>query len=114
MTGARGWTIPYADFSKEDEAIYKREGIRLSLSLEGAQKDAEGRRQVAMMHFPPFNEKRQPSEFTALFEKYGVEKVVYGHLHGDGLKAAYNGVVGGVEYVMVSCDYTDFKLVRIF
>ncbi len=114
IVGTRGWTVPFGNAAKEDEAIYAREAIRLSLSLEEAKKQKEGKKIIAMMHFPPFNEKRQPSEFTRRFEEFGVDKVVYGHLHGEGLKGAYNGMLNGIEYLLVSCDYMDFQLKLIY
>jgi predicted phosphohydrolase len=116
IVGTRGWTVPNGSTDKtdkEDEAIYAREAIRLSLSLDGARDKREGKKKIAMMHFPPFNEKRQPSEFTQRFEEFGVDQVVYGHLHGEGIKAAFNGTINGIEYSLVSCDFTDFKLKRI-
>ena len=30
---------------------------------------------IVAMHYSPTNEKKQPSEFTAMFEKYGVTNV---------------------------------------
>ncbi len=63
-----------------------------------------------MMHYPPFNEKMEPSGFTQLFKEYGVKKVVYGHIHGEGLKNAFDGVVDQTEYFLVSCDYLNFQL----
>lgn len=114
IVGTRGWTVPLGTVSPEDEAIYKRESIRLSLSLQGAKAVKEGKKVVGMMHFPPFNEKLKPSEFTCQLEAFGVHKVAYGHLHGDSLAKAFNGDLNGVEYSLVSCDYTDFKLRQLY
>lgn len=36
-----------------------------------------------MIHYPPFNAKREETLFTKAFEENGVEKVVYGHLHAS-------------------------------
>ncbi len=114
IAGTRGWTIPSPNGSGEDDTVYKREIERLKLSLKSVKNMREGRKLVAMMHFPPFNEKRQPSDFTALLEEAGAEKVIYGHLHGEGLKNAFNGVINGIEYMIVSCDASDFKLKRVY
>ena len=47
-------------------------------------------------------------------EEYGVEKVIYGHLHGkESFKMGLKGVRNGVEYILASCDYTDFNLIKI-
>lgn len=116
ICGTRGWTCPLdIPLPPQDEKIYSREVARLELSLkEGARLLGEGRgRIIAMMHFPPFNERREESGFVRLFREYGVEKVVYGHLHGRSLANAFEGVLGGVEYIQVSCDHLGFRLKQI-
>lgn len=107
IAGSRGWMCPgSAGFDGEhDRKIYDREVMRLELSLSRAPK---GARIIGMLHYPPFNEKRQPSGFTELFEKYGAETVVYGHLHGRSCRNAFEGVRNGVEYLLCSADYLDF------
>jgi len=107
IAGSRGWMCPgSAGFDGEhDQKIYDREVMRLELSLSRAPK---GARIIGMLHYPPFNEKRQPSGFTELFEKYGAETVVYGHLHGRSCRNAFEGVRNGVEYLLCSADYLDF------
>ena len=61
-----------------------------------------------MLHYPPFNEKRAPSGFTEMFEKYGVERVIYGHLHGKACRNAFEGIRNGIEYTLCSADHLDF------
>jgi len=112
--GTRGWICPGdRDFEEErDRKIYKRELIRLNLSLEEAlafkaKSEREGKCKAlsGAMHFPPLNEKKEKSEFTELFSKHEVSKVVYGHLHGE--NAYRNGPEGmhdGVDYILCSLD----------
>lgn len=114
VCGTRGWTCPNDTyFVKHDEKIYTRELARLEMSLKFAK--AEGvQKFIVMLHYPPTNDKKEPSGFTEILEKYNVEKVIYGHLHGAqyhplGLQGKYHGI----EYYLVSCDYTDFKLIQI-
>lgn len=122
ICGSRGWICPGDDeFTKQDEKIYLRELGRLKLSLESAAKAGYGRKAamaaavgdmeykggiVGVIHFPPASDNLRYSGFTELFEEYGAEKVVYGHLHG---KDAYgNGLRGkknNVEYFLTSTDY---------
>jgi len=110
ICGTRGWICPNSsNFSDQDMKIYNREVMRLELSLKNGRK-YECPNIVAMMHYPPFNEKMEPSGFTQLFKEYGVKKVVYGHIHGEGLKNAFDGVVDQTEYFLVSCDYLNFQL----
>lgn len=113
--GTRGWTVPEETFETEqDEKIYKREIIRLEMSLECAKRlQTNGEKIVCMLHFPPFNSQRENNEFTALLEKFGAEKVVYGHLHGTKVRASLFYKKNGVEYYLTSCDQTENRVVRI-
>ncbi len=113
VAGTRGWTCPSdREFKPEDEKIYLREVERLKLSLEKV-KPREDKKIIAMMHYPPFNEKREPTGFTELFERYGVETVIYGHLHDASASQSFNGVHNGILYQNVSCDFLNFKLKEI-
>lgn len=113
ICGSRGWVIPgSALFKPEDDKIYKRELIRMRLSLDAARK-AGFTRIIAMIHYPPVNETFEDSGFTALFEEYAVEKVIYGHLHGQSLRRVMTGLRSGVEYILTSVDYIDFDPVKI-
>jgi uncharacterized protein len=111
IAGSRGWTCPGpASFTPEDNRIYLRELQRMELSLSHARARSCDHTLIAMIHFPPFNEKAEPSGFTELFKKYGVKKVVYGHIHGKGLQNAFEGIIDDISYTLVSCDHTGFKL----
>ena len=68
---------------------------------------------IVMMHYPPKFNENQETLYTETFKKYGVKKVIYGHLHGAGLKNALNGVYDGIEYIMTSCDFLDFNPIKI-
>ncbi len=111
ICGSRGWTCPGTPgFSQEDNKLYLRELLRLELSLKEAKKlQTEGDALIAMMHFPPFNEQREPSGFTELFRMFEVDHVVYGHLHGRSCRNAFEGVSSGVEYTLASCDHLGFS-----
>ncbi|MBR2160065.1 MAG: metallophosphoesterase, partial [Clostridia bacterium] len=115
ICGTRGWTCPNtSDFTKEDEKIYLRETERLKLSLKKMQAiKEEGDNVIAMTHFPPFNVRREPSNYTALFADFGVKTVVYGHLHGGSHKLAMEGLWDGVEFRLVSADYLAFKPFKV-
>lgn len=66
-----------------------------------------------MIHYPPIVPNQLDNEFTQLFEEYGVEKVIYGHLHGWGLANVFEGEHNGVEYILTSCDYIHFNPIKI-
>ena len=109
IAGTRGWTCPGSSgFSEQDERLYEREVQRLELSLKSAAQTGEPPA-VVMMHYPPFNEKREDNGFLQLFAAYGVRRVIYGHLHGRSLSYAFEGEHQGVQYQLVSCDHLHCK-----
>lgn len=114
FAGARGWKHPgAADYTAHDEKVYTREIQRLEMSLKKAQ--SLGGDIIAMMHYPPFMEKRAATPFTELFEAYGVKEVIYGHVHGAAIKSPDFAPheKNGVRYVLTSCDYIGFSPIFI-
>lgn len=55
FAGTRGWTIATPASSAQDLKIYRREVLRLELSLQDAARKGPGLPIVAMLHYPPFN-----------------------------------------------------------
>ncbi len=113
--GNRGWLIPEGkQNTEENQKIYAREVIRLELSLKSAKKlQTNNEKIVFITHYPPFNNKLEPSEYTRLIEEYGVSSVVFGHLHGYvNPKMLYNEI-NGVKYYLTSCDAVKNKLTKI-
>ena len=113
---ARADALPVQDAaSAQDEKLYRREAIRLEMSLDAAKKIACGRPIVAMMHYPPVTPDtlRSGTEFTRLLSRYGVSRCVYGHLHGRSIRRAFVGEYGGVRYDLVSCDALEFRLLDV-
>ena len=115
FVGSRGWTCPGSpDFTEQDQKLYLREAERFKLAFKEAEKyRQDGDRVVALIHYPPFTLKNEETLFTKLFEENGVEKAVFGHLHG----AAYFPLKTqkrGVEYILASCDKVDFRLVKVY
>ena len=111
--GTRGWSIPQPGTSgTQDEKLYRREAMRLEMSLKAARRIALERPVVAMMHYPPLlpEHAREGTEFTRLLTQYGVSRCVYGHLHGPSVQRGYNGLYNGVQYDLVSCDALEFVL----
>ncbi len=115
IAGSRGWTCPVNNQYKadEDEKLYIREAGRLESSLKHAKASAPDAKLIGMIHFPPSDRQGSETLYTGLFESYGAEQVVYGHLHAGSISGALSGIVRGVKYTLVSCDATDFKLVKI-
>ena len=114
FVGSRGWTCPGSpDFTEQDQKLYLREAERFRLAFSSADKLFKaGDQKIALMHYPPFSLKNESTLFTEIFEKNGVEKVVFGHIHGAAyfpLKTNKNGI----DYVLTSCDKVNFKLINI-
>jgi predicted phosphohydrolase len=110
ICGSRGWTSPNSlNFSEDDEKIFKRELIRMKLSLDDAVKN-DAKEIIVMLHYPPaFNSDRR-TPFISLFEKYPVTHVVYGHLHDAvSWQDAIQGDYQGIWYHLVSADYLRFS-----
>lgn len=115
ICGSRAWCVEGSpDFREQDRKIYLREVERLRLALKSAEKvRKEGDEIYCLIHYPPFNVRREDSLFTQLFEEYGVKKVIYGHLHGKDSRADLKVVKGGIEYFLTSCDLVNNKLTLI-
>ena len=82
--------------------------IRMEMSIkDGIEKYGSDKSIIICMHYPP------AEEFESLFAKYNVKKVIYGHLHGASHRFAFEGKRNDIEYRMVSCDYTNFKIISL-
>ncbi len=106
LCGSRGWTLPEKG-DAENEKIYARELIRLELSLKQGERLGEGRK-IVMTHYPPLGDGAEDTAVSRMMEQYGVQNVVYGHLHGASLRGAFSGEKNGVRYDCVSCDGIGF------
>ena len=115
VCGSRGWTVEGSpDFTEQDRKLYLREAERLSLALAAADKLREdGDKLVVLIHFPPFNVKREDSLYTELFEKHGVNAVIYGHLHGKDCRSDLYWNKNGIDYYLTSCDKLGNQLKEI-
>ncbi len=115
ICGSRAWAVPGApDFNERDEKIYLREVERLRLSFFNVKKMRnEDDKLIAVVHYPPFNARRENSLFTDMFEENGVDAVVYGHLHGKDSRCDKIITKNGIKYYLTSCDLVGNKLTEI-
>ena len=115
ICGSRLWNIGPNATAEDKRILEKHEIPRLLKSLDEMQKERkEGDIVIAMTHFPPFDLQRNESIFTKIFEEYKVDKVVYGHLHGDIYKPKDpHCVINGIDYYLTACDQVNHKLVKI-
>lgn len=102
-------TIPYASIGENsppvDEELFQRELLRLERSLSQLPKETL---RVAMTHYPPIPTTKIPTNPSQLFEKYEVQHVLFGHIHGLTLADPF-GILNGVHYHLVSADFIDFS-----
>lgn len=113
--GNRGWQIPEGKYdTEENQKLYNRELVRLELSMKSAKKlQTNNEKIIYITHYPPFNNKIEPSLYTKVLEEYGVSYVVFGHLHGYvNPKMLYNEI-NGIKYFLTSCDAVKNRLVKI-
>jgi predicted phosphohydrolase len=111
VAGTRGWGKTESSDKALDKKIILREENRLILSLEKAKKIQEkspDKQIIVAMHFPPFI-----GNFQKIMKDYDIKKCIYGHLHGYGHFMVKEGIIDGIEYKMVSCDYTKFNMVKL-
>ncbi len=115
ICGTRGWGKTENNTLDQDNKIIAREENRLTNSLKEGKKIQDELMQkgikkdiIVALHFPPFI-----SNFINIMEEYNVKKCIYGHLHGYGHSLVKEGTINNIEYIMVGCDYTGFKLIKI-
>ncbi|MGN0804359.1 MAG: metallophosphoesterase [Candidatus Coproplasma sp.] len=114
ICGSRGWTCPgSADYTDRDYKLYLREAERFKLCFSAVEKiREEGDILIVMIHYPPMPPKLTDTLFTDLFKSNRVDKVVFGHIHGQSY-FPYRTVKDGIEYVLTSCDKVGFTLQTI-
>ncbi len=114
ICGTRSWTVPgSSDYTQHDEKIYKREILRVKLSLESAVKlrnEAvyEDNELIAMLHYPPLAMRSQgieaDTEMNDVLKEYGVNKIVFGHIHKPQQVPSTMFERDGIKYYLTSCD----------
>lgn len=109
ICGTRGWFFEEEQSGTHDEKVFRRELIRLETSL----KEAGERQKLVFLHYPPLYRGYRCQQIMDLLRKYEVRRCFYGHLHSDSHKLAVQGLWDGVEYRLVSADYTNFCPVTV-
>lgn len=117
IVGTRGW--PLLDIENSEKMI-NREAARLELSIkDGIEKYGNDKQIISIMHYPPIlktsmkNEYTYDSPFLDIMKKYNIEKCYYGHLHSNSHRDAIEGNVEGIEFKLISSDYTNFNIIEI-
>ena len=109
LCGTRGWFYEEERGTAHDRKIMLREIMRLETSL----KAAGGREKIVFLHYPPKFLNYECPEILELLEKYSVRECYYGHIHGKGCPAAFEGERNGVRFRLVSADHLMFKPLKV-
>lgn len=109
ICGTRGWFFEEEKGDAHDKKIMLREVGRLEASL----KAAGDRPKLVFLHYPPKYQGYECPEILELLERYEVPRCYYGHIHGKGHSAAFQGEYNGTSFRMVSADYLDFYPLKI-
>ena len=109
ICGTRGWFYEESKNDVHDKKIMNREIMRLEASLKSA---GEGEKYV-FLHYPPKYLGYECPEILELLKAYGVKRCCYGHIHSGGCAYAFNGILGGTQFQLVSADYVQFRPQKI-
>jgi len=67
-------------------------------------------KKIVMLHYPPFDAGLEPNAFAGVLKEYGVDILVYGHIHTG---VYLQGDTDGIDYRLVSADHVDMTPVLI-
>lgn len=110
ICGSRGWINEAGN--QQDKKILDREALRLEASILPCIES--GREPIVFLHYPPLYGEVVCDEIFDVLRKYNVKKCFYGHIHGSGYRYAVDGMYEGIDFRLISCDYLEFKPVKIF
>ncbi len=109
LAGTRSWIPETArNFTENDGVILRREEGRLLRGIELAEKKG-ARRIICVLHYPPYDEKRQPMHILSLMKEHHVTDCVFGHVHGQQNFHNIPKEMEGIRLHLTSADYLDFK-----
>lgn len=103
VCGSRGW---FYDDAEDNVKILRREAERLRTSIRAAKQT--GLEPVAFLHYPPLFDGRVCEEITDVLKTEGIKRCYYGHVHGAGIRQAFEGEREGIAFRLTSCDALRF------
>ncbi len=110
VCGTRGWY--YDKEGEHDIKVINREIGRLKTSYAAAL--ATGKRPIVFLHYPPVYGDVECEEIMSTLLELDVKTCYYGHLHGERThKNAVQGNYKGIDFHLISCDYTRFVPVLV-
>ena len=109
LCGTRGWFYEEDHGTEHDRKMMLREVQRLETSL----KAAGEREKIVFLHYPPVFQNYRCDEILRLLDEHRVRRCYYGHIHGKGIRLAFNGWIGCTEFRLVSADAVGFRPVKV-
>lgn len=103
VCGSRGW---FYDDGEDNAKILRREAERLRTSIRAAK--VTGLEPVVFLHYPPLFDGRACEELTDVLLDEGIKRCYYGHVHGAGIRQAFQGEWNGITFRLTSCDALQF------
>ena len=103
VCGSRGW---FYDDAEDNVKILRREAERLRTSIRAAKQT--GLEPVVFLHYPPLFDGRVCEEITDVLKAEGIKRCYYGHVHGAGIRQAFEGEWEGIAFRLTSCDALRF------
>lgn len=103
ICGTRSWMFDVGE--PHDEKVMNRELGRLRMSLDAAE---PGMERLVFLHYPPVYPNANAQQVIDVLNEYGVTKCFYGHLHGAAIRFAVQGMVGEIDYKLISADSLAF------
>ena len=121
IAGTRGWAL---NDTENSDKMNHREEERLKLSLQSGVDNFGDKEIICIMHYPPIIEENKNdannqsknlkvSNYVQIMKEYNVKTCLYGHLHGESHQEAFEGIIEGINFKLVSSDYLDFKLYKV-
>ncbi|MBQ1235216.1 MAG: metallophosphoesterase [Oscillospiraceae bacterium] len=110
ICGTRGWFTEEGGKGEHDDLIRAREIGRLKMSLDTCDKDLE---KIVFLHYPPIYRDFFSRETIDVLHQYGVTQCYYGHIHGKGIRFAFEGEFEGIAFHLVSGDSVGFVPVLV-
>lgn len=104
VCGTRGWF--YDAEEDADQKILLREVGRLRTSVKAAVDT--GLTPIVFLHYPPVWGGQVCEPFLQVLREFGVTRCYYGHVHGPGIRQAFNGVYNGISLQLASADALKF------
>lgn len=110
VCGTRGWF--YDAEADADKRVLNREVGRLQMSAQAARET--GLPLIAFLHYPPVFGDNVCEEMVQALRDEGITRCYYGHIHGAGIRKAFNGTLHGIEMQLISADALSFMPLRVF